>query len=141
MPGSSAPAEADETCPEWHVSSSRLSLVLPTRVKVLAQAGGADQSVDITGKPLDVVVQQFADAPEVDIEVSLSPADLDPPPVAQLRFEGTQAVEVAPGWPLKVRASAGIYELTADVAGPTPRQGRKLFVAQPPLCQDEVQVP
>ena len=48
---------------------------------------------------------------------------------------------MAPGWPLKVRASAGIYELTADVAGPTPRQGRKLFVAQPPLCQDEVQVP
>jgi hypothetical protein len=131
----------DETCPVWHVSSSRLSLVLPTRVKALAQAGGADQSVDLTGKPLDVVVQQFAEAPQVDIEVALSPADLDPPPVAQLRFEGTQAVEVAPGWPLKVRASAGIYELTADVAGPTPRQGRKLFVAQPPLCQDEVQVP
>jgi hypothetical protein len=131
----------DESCPVWHVSSSRLSLVLPTRVKALAQAGGADQSVDVTGKPLDVVVQQFETPPQVDIEVALSPADLDPPPVAQLRFEGTQAVDVAPGWPLKVRASAGIYELTADVAGPTPRQGRKLFVAQPPLCQDEVQVP
>ena len=129
----------DETCPVWHVSSTRLSQVLPTRVKALAQAGGADQSVDLTGKPLDVVVQQFEQAPQVDIEVAVSPADLDPPPVAQLRFEGTQAGDGrAPGWPLKVRASAGIYELTADVAGPTPRQGRKLFVAQPPSCQDEV---
>ena len=61
--------------------------------------------------------------------------------MAQLRFEGTQPVTVEPGWPLKVRASAGIYELTADVAGPAPRQGRKLFVAQPPSCKDEVVVP
>ena len=115
--------------------------MLPTRVKALAQAGGADQSVDLTGKPLDVVVQQFDAGAAGRHRGRAEPADLDPPPVAQLRFEGTQAVEVAPGWPLKVRASAGIYELTADVAGPTPRQGRKLFVAQPPLCQDEVQVP
>ena len=130
----------DETCPGWHVSSTRLSQVLPARVKTLSQAGGADQSVDLAGKPLDVVVQQFEQAPQVDIEVALNPADLQPQPVAQLRFEGTQPVTVEPGWPLKVRASAGIYELTADVAGPAPKQARKLFVAQPPSCKDEVVV-
>jgi hypothetical protein len=130
----------DETCPGWHVSSTRLSQVLPARVKTLSQAGGADQSVDLAGKPLDVVVQQFEQAPQVDIEVTLNPADLQPQPVAQLRFEGTQPVTVQPGWPLRVRASAGIYELTAAVAGPAPKQARKLFVAQPPACKDEVQV-
>ena len=86
-------------------------------------------------------MQQFEAPPQVDIEVAADPAEPRPAAVAQLRFEGTQAVEVAPGWPLKVRASAGIYELTADVAGPTPRQGRKLFVAQPPLRQTSVHVP
>jgi uncharacterized caspase-like protein len=128
----------DETCNAWHVSSGRLSTVLATRVKALAQASGADQSIDLTGKPLDVVLQQFADAPQVDVEIALSPAGIDPLPVANLKFEGNDPVAVDAGWPLKFRGKAGIYELVADVAGPTPRQGRKLFAAQPPSCRDEV---
>ena len=131
----------DETCDAWHVSSTRLSQLLPSRVKELSQAGGADQSVDLTGKPLEVVVQQFEDAPQVDVEVTVTPADLDPAPVAKLLFEGRDPVTVDGGWPLKFRGRAGIYQLTADVAGPVPRQGLKLFAAQPPSCRDQVVVP
>ncbi|HET6694813.1 MAG TPA: caspase family protein, partial [Pedococcus sp.] len=131
----------DETCPVWHVSSSRLSLVLPTRVKALAQAGGADQSVDLTGKPLDVVVQQFDAPPQVDIEVAVNPANLDPLPVAELRLDGNELVAVQPGWPLRLRATAGLYELVADVGGAAPQRKKKLLNAQPPACKEEVQFP
>ena len=131
---------ADETCPAWHVSTNRLIAVLPPRVKALARAGGQDQSIDPNGKPVDIAVHQFAEPPLVDIELGLNPADLDPVPVAHLSFDGTQPVDVAPGWPLKVRGAAGLYEVTADVAGPVPRTAKKLFLAQPPACKDEVRV-
>jgi hypothetical protein len=130
----------DESCEAWHVSTTRLTTVLPPKVRELARAGGADQSIDLTGKPLDVVVQQFEQAPQVDVEVALLPAGLDPPPVAQVLFEGRDPVAVDAGWPLKFRGSAGIYQLTADVAGPAPKRGLKLFAAQPPSCRDQVEV-
>jgi hypothetical protein len=131
---------ADETCPAWHVSTNRLTAVLPPRVQAMARAGGVDQSIDPNGKPVDIAVQQFVDPPQVDIEVALNPADLDPVPVPQLSFGGTQPVPLQPGWPVKVRGAAGFYELTADVGGATPRQAKKLFLAQPPLCKDEVRL-
>jgi hypothetical protein len=130
----------DESCDAWHVSSTRLTIVLPDKVKALARAGGADQSIDLTGKPLDVVVQQFENAPEVDVEVALLPEGLDPAPVAQLLFEGRDPVAVGAGWPLKFRGSAGIYQLTANSAGEAPKRGTKLFAAQPPSTRDEVEV-
>jgi len=130
----------DESSDAWHVSSTRLTIVLPGKVKALARAGGADQSIDLTGKPLDVVVQQFENTPEVDVEVALLPEGLDPAPVAQLLFEGRDPVAVDDGWPLRFRGKAGIYQLTADSAGPAPKRGTKLFAAQPPSCRDEVEV-
>ena len=72
--------------------------------------------------------------------MALNPADLDPVPVPQLSFGGTQPIPLQPGWPVKVRGAAGFYELTADVGGATPRQAKKLFLAQPPLCKDEVRL-
>jgi len=130
---------ADEICAKWHVSTNRLTTVLPPRVKALAKAGGVDQSIDPNGKPADVAVQQFEQPPLVDIEVALNPANFAPVPVAVLNFDGTQPVTVEPGWPLKVRGTAGLYELTADTGGPTP--AKKLFLAQPPMWKDEVRVP
>jgi hypothetical protein len=128
----------DDVCGRWHVSTDRLEKILQPRVRARALAGGADQSIDQTGKSVDLAVQQFDEPPEVDIEVAVVPPDLDPLPVAELRLDGTQLVTVEPGWPLKVRAAAGLYELVAEVTGPAPRQAKKLLNAQPPMCQGEV---
>jgi len=131
----------DETCPEWHVSSTKLSQVLPSRVRELLGGAGGDQSVEVTGRANEAVVHRFADPPQVDIEAVVSPDGLDPAPIASLLFEGTAPVQVDPSWPVRVRATAGLYQLVAEVAGANPRRGVKLFEAAPPSCRTTVEVP
>jgi hypothetical protein len=131
---------ADAVCPRWHVSSEQLAKVIQARVRENARAGGVDQSIDPTGKSVDVAVHQLETAPLVDIEVALKPPDLDPLPTAVLKFGGTEAVAVEPGWPLRFRGTAGLYSLSAEVPGPVPRSAFKLLSAAPPMCQDEVLV-
>jgi Caspase domain len=132
---------SDTVSPQWHVSTERLSKVLQERVRTTARAGGANQSIDPTGKSVDVAVHLLDAPPQVDIEVTLNPPNLDPLPTAVLKFGGTEPVTVDPGWPLKLRGAAGLYSLTAEVGGPAPRSGFKLLSAAPPVCKDEVQVP
>ncbi len=135
-----AAAGADESCPEWHVSSTRLSEVLPRRVVALLAGTASDQSVEVTGRANPVVVQRFAETPQVDIEVVVTPEGLVPAPTANLLLEGVQPVEVEASWPLRVRSAAGLYQLTVEAAGELPRRGQKLFKAEPPTCTTTVEV-
>jgi Caspase domain len=139
--GAAASGPEPPTRPGWHVSSARLSQLLPTKVQSLLAASGVDtQSVEVTGRANDVTVQRFEEAPQVDIEVAINPPDVDPQPVATLLYEGKEHVAVDPGWPLRVRGAAGLYSLAVVSTGAVPRTGAKLVRVDPPECRDSVEL-
>ena len=80
-------------------------------------------------------MQRFAAPPEVDIEVTVRPLDLDPASTraALRRFVQQQ---VNPGWPLPVPGAAGLYllRLVPDGAG---RTAMKLLNVAPPSYKDD----
>jgi hypothetical protein len=132
--GASAP---DETCPDWYVPATQLIRLLPQRVKELLAQYSEDQQVDVTGRPLEMVVQRLMTAPDVEIEVALDPADLDPLPDGELLFATTEPRPVAPGWPLRFVGPPGIYKATASSSG---WHGEKVFNAAPPRHRDQIEV-
>lgn len=132
--GANAP---DATCPDWYVTATQLIKVLPQRVKELLANFPEDQHVDVTGRVLDVVAQRLAAPPDVDIEVALSPVDLDPPPVAELLFRAVTPQLVDQGWPLRFVGPPGIYKLTATGNG---RRGESFFNADPPRHRSQIEV-
>jgi hypothetical protein len=131
---------ANGTSAEWHVPATRLINLLPERVRHLLAEVHEEQQVDVTGRVLEVVLQRFAAPPEADLEVTLKPPDLDPPPDAELLFNGMVPQSVTPGWPLRFRGAAGIYllRLTRDGVGTT---AMKTLDVKPPAYEDEIEVP
>ena len=116
---------------------TQLIRLLPQRVKELLAQYSEDQQVDVTGRPLDMVVQRLMTAPDVEIEVALDPADLDPLPAGELLFATTEPRQVAPGWPLRFVGPPGIYKVTASSNG---WHGEKVFNAAPPRHRDQIEV-
>ena len=93
---------ADAISEEWYVPATRLINLLPERVRALLAEVPEEQQVDVGGRVLEVVVQRFAAPPEVDIEVTVRPPDLDLLPVPELLFDASVQQQVNPGWPLPV---------------------------------------
>jgi hypothetical protein len=81
-----AAAGPDDHCDKWHVGTTQLIRTLPLTVKNILADYGEDQSVDVTGRVLEMVAQRFTDPPPVDILVNLRPEDAQPPPMAELLF-------------------------------------------------------
>jgi hypothetical protein len=119
------------------VPATQLINVLPRRVKELLADFPEDQNVDVSGRVLELVAQRLASPPDVEIEVALSPADLDPQPLAELLFQTVQPQQVAPGWPLKFTGPPGIYKVTATGDG---RSGETVFNADPPMHRSQIEV-
>jgi hypothetical protein len=125
----------DEFSPEWHVGTTQLIRSLPARVTAALAEHGAEQQVDVQGRPLEVVAQRFAEPPGLDVVVELDPDNLLPVPTAELFFNADQPVAVAPSWPLKFHGPAGLYLLLVAVPPPlanSPR--RKILDVAPPGC-------
>lgn len=124
---------------EWHVPTSRLTSVLPQRVRELLADVDENQQVDVTGRVLEVITHRFAEPPEVDVGVTIDPPDLTPAPVPELLFAGGDPQPLDPTWPLAFKTRAGIYLLRTvpDAAG---RSGWTSLDARPPACRAEVKV-
>jgi Caspase domain len=129
----------DAVTAEWHVPATRLIRLLPERVRELLSGLPEEQQVDVTGRVLEMVVQHFAQPPVVDIEVDVSPADLDPPPVPELLFDAVDRQDVDPSWPLRFTGAAGLYllRLVPDDAG---RTATKVLDVEPPAYRGEIAV-
>lgn len=129
----------DALSPEWHVCATQLIRLLPERVRELLSDVPEEQQVDVAGRVLEVVATRFAQPPEVEIEVSMRPPDLDPAPVAELLFNAITRLPVDPVWPLRFRGSAGLYLLRTlpDAAG---RCATKVLDVEPPAYHGEIEV-
>lgn len=132
--GANAP---DAACSDWYVPATQLIKVLPRRVKELLADFPEDQNVDVTGRVLELVAQRLTAPPDVEIEVGLNPADLEPPPTAELLFRTVTPQPVDPGWPLRYTGPPGIYKLIATSNG---RIGETVFNADPPQHHSQIEV-
>jgi Caspase domain len=130
----------DESCDVWHVPATRLINLLPKRVRALLAGKPEEQQVDVAGHVLDMVVQQFEQPPEVEMEVNLRPEAAASGAVAELLFEGEVPREVAPSWPLRFTGAAGLYQLTVTTSVPVPSEAKKLLSVAPPVFHDFIEV-
>ena len=126
-------------CNQWHVPCTKLINFLPDKVTELL-GGQADQNVDVMGRVLDAVAHRFENPPDVDVVVNLKPADALPIPVAQLLFDGREARQIDPVWPLRFRGDAGLYLLKVDVGPPLTTGATKPILVAPPRFETEVEV-
>jgi len=126
-------------CSDWHVSTTSLIRTLQRKVDAVL-AGREEQTIDPTGRVREMVAHRFANPPDVDIVVDLTPFDATPIPVAELLFNGEIPLPVDPSWPLRARGDAGLYQLNVTVAPPLTKGAKKLFQALPPGYQHEVTV-
>ena len=65
----------DELCDHWQVSVNELSRRLRKKVKTLAEAEGAVQSVVPAGRLINAVFHEYEAAPKVDFRLDLLPND------------------------------------------------------------------
>jgi hypothetical protein len=137
--GAAAVGPDPRFCTQWHVSATKLAQYLPRKVDELL-AGRETQNVDVTGRVRDMVAHQFDEPPDVDIVVHLNPAEAQPIPVAALLFDGREPCDIDPSWPLKFRGDAGLYSLTVQVSPPLTKGAIKLIDANPPGCEENVEV-
>jgi len=131
--GSGGANGPDVFCPDWYVPATQLIKVLPQRVKELLADYPEDQQVDVTGRVLDMIAQRLTTPPDVDIEVTLNPPDLDPQPTPGLLLGTDTPQEVPPGWPLRFTGPPGIYVATATVGD---QRRQTAFQANPPSKKD-----
>ena len=80
-----------------------------------------------------MIAQRLTTPPDVDIEVTLNPPDLDPQPTPGLLLGTDTPQEVPPGWPLRFTGPPGIYVATATVGD---QRRQTAFQANPPSKKD-----
>lgn len=97
--------------PDWHVKLYDLLRWADERIKKVSKANSADQSIDPTGRVLDLVIQRFASAPDVKVTLKLSPAGHRPLPVAVIDREA-KVIARFTSWPAKGVIPAGRYRIT-----------------------------
>jgi hypothetical protein len=137
--GGAATSPEDGGIEAWHVSVTSLIQKLPPRVRTLAQAEGAEQSVDVAGRVLDAVFHEFGAAPQADLCVDLAPPEAQAAARATLKLDDEIVVDDAGDWPLKRRVDAGLYRLDVVAGAPyVPRQ--KVLSIKPPATAFNIKV-
>jgi hypothetical protein len=106
--------------PDWHVRLFDLITWIDARVKKVAKANAADQSIDPTGRVLDLVLQRFTTPPDVRVTLRLSPKDNEPLPDVVIDRE-TRVVANFVSWPAKGVIPAGRYRITVNSTPPRVR--------------------
>lgn len=113
--GGFANAPENNFSEKWHVSTLELVKRLRLRVKALAEAENAKQTVDPTGRLNDALFHEYPQTPQVDLRVNLLP------PAATLGSQGLlengQEVIIAQNvnsWPMEERVDAGLYKIRID---------------------------
>jgi len=110
------PTENDDY---WRVTVTRLIKVLPDRVKELAAAFGASQSVDVAGKVHEATVHTYPETPNVELQISLTPEDAENSSKADLvQGDGVVILGHHEQWPLIATVEAGLYTLSVNATGP-----------------------
>ena len=100
----------------WHVSVLELLRRLPSRVEALAQAEGAKQTVDATGRLKDALFHQYATTPKVDLHLNVLPPDVAASCLGSLRHDRQGFVlQNVTDWPIEQQVDAGIYEVRIEV--------------------------
>lgn len=117
----------DNSIADWHVRLFDLISWVDARVKAVSKANSADQSIDPTGRVLDLVLQRFAQPPDVRVTLKLSPSDVVPVPVAVIDRE-TKVVAKFTSWPAKGVVPAGKYRITVKSK---PRNVRDVDIKPP----------
>jgi hypothetical protein len=134
-------AGPDNHCDMWHVGTTQLIQALPQKVKSILADYAEEQNVDVTGRVLEMVAQRFTDPPPVDIVVNLRPEDAQPPPIAELLFDGKEPpLNVSMQWPLRYRGPAGLYLLSVLAQPPFGPNKTRILNAAPPACIDFFEV-
>lgn len=124
----------------WHIPVTKLIKALPDRVKALALAEGAEQSVDIAGKILEAVFHECVATPKVDLRINLLPDEAKAVSRGTLKLNASDpVVQDFVDWPMQQPVDAGLYLL--DVQADTPFSSRsKILNCSPPGMTEEVDV-
>jgi hypothetical protein len=132
------PKGGDIDC--WHVSVTELIRQLPDEVMALAEAEGAEQSVDVAGKIHEAVVHEFEVTPQVDLRVELLPEHARPVSRGSLKQNAkTVIVENFTDWPLQRQVDAGLYLLNIEADAPF-ENWDEILNLDPPEMTAEVDV-
>ncbi len=124
----------------WHVSVTELIRRLPDEVMSLAEAEGAEQSVDIAGKIHEAVVHEFEETPQVDLRVELLPEAARAVSRGSLKHDATTViVEDFTDWPLQEKVDAGLYLLNIEAEAPF-ESWNQILDLDPPEMTAEVDV-
>jgi len=123
----------------WHVSSGSLMDGLPARVKALAEAEGASQTVDCAVRST-VAFHEFESPPPVAITIALQPEAAAAGCVGSLRHDERGTIrDNVNQWPMLDTVEAGIYEVAVTPPGqPAPRT--VLRAAEPPSAYWQIKV-
>jgi len=125
---------------KWHVSVTALISRLPNRVKALAEAEGAEQSVDIAGKPIEAIFHEYAVVPMVDLTVALSPEEAKSVSRGTLKQNATvPVVEDFDDWPMHMPVEAGLYLLSVEAPAPFTSKD-DILLLNPPEKRTEISV-
>jgi hypothetical protein len=121
----------------WHVSVLELVKRLPLRVRALAEAEGAQQTVDATGRLNDALFHEYTATPKVDLHLNVLPPDIAANCVGSLRHDrqGFVLQNVA-AWPIEQQVDAGIYEVKIDVPN-APNPFTEFCSFRPPAARKE----
>ncbi len=138
--GGVAAGPEDEGINCWHIPVTELIKSLPDRVKALALAEGADQSVDIAGKIHEAVFHECPTAPKVDLRINVVPDEAQAVSRGTLKMNATDViVENFVNWPMHEHVDAGLYLLNVEADGPFVSKD-KILRLSPPAKTTEVNV-
>lgn len=138
--GGAAATGPEESIPSWHVPVTQLIRRLPERVKTLALAEGAEQSVDIAGKIHEAVIHELSKPPTVDLHIDVRPEPARTSSRGTLLQNGTNpVVDNYSAWPLNKPVDAGLYLI--NIQSSPPYQNRSEIIdVKPPAATKEFEV-
>ncbi|MGB5487341.1 MAG: hypothetical protein WBN06_08130 [Lysobacterales bacterium] len=140
LKGGVATGPEDNGIDKWHIPVTNLIKSLPEKVKSLALAESADQSVDIAGKIHEAIFHQFPDAPQVDLSIDLIPSEAKTSCTGTLKRDATiPVIEDFADWPMHEKLDAGLYLLNVKAEAPFTNRDQILQLV-PPEKSTEVSV-
>ena len=138
--GGVAVGPEDGRIDSWHIPVTELIRRLPDRVRALAVAEDAEQSVDIAGKIHEAVFHEYPRAPKVDLHIELLPEDAKPLSRGTLKHNASRVVvENFADWPMQEQVDAGLYLLNIQSDAPFKNKDEILRL-DPPEKTTEVDV-
>ena len=104
---------------KWHVSTHGLVRHLRPRVKALAAAENAEQTVDSVVQFEDALLHEYVTTPSVDFRIDLDPAAAHPGSDGLLTDGADHTIaQTTDTWPMEEKVDAGIYKLKINTADP-----------------------